>query len=488
MFVPFHRFAVNIAGALTATDLALDAATSAAILAKLPNTGDYTRLTLSSGALFEFVKASRNGTALVISRAQEGSTARVWASGDVLGYELTPQTIIDTQRLDCGACDDAPVAPLPDGLYQNATLRVAGGAVTQIASGTNVIVQACDECPESATPPASSAPVVSGENPNLLTQDANGLRVQVKFQNSTSVGVTGVGTAMNPFVPAVIISPDNGNTATVHANGLYVPAPDSGGNQTIIESDDIDVSPGSNAQLTLKPTGVITDGSSSVSIGPFEFDEAGRLVGLEQPATLVSSVAGDGTFITATPSSAGVTTLGFEGNVVALNDGIRVTKTGATWAVGTAPGFVTVADGSTKATVSITDGIATIDAPGRTIVNTDGTFIVDLLTDPNQARLSAGPRTLNGRSIYMDNSTQFSGNGITYAVATSTFTITGVSFGTQRVAMFAANADGVTLSTVRTAGTGDFRLFNLTATAGGQAANTFRTPQPGDYVIAIILP
>lgn len=53
--------------------------------------------------------------------------------------------------------------------------------------------------------------------------DPDGTGCQCSLESSTSVEVTGSGSAGDPFVPAVIIDPASDNGAEVTVDGLYVP-------------------------------------------------------------------------------------------------------------------------------------------------------------------------------------------------------------------------------------------------------------------------
>lgn len=504
MFIPFFRFSQALTGPLTSLATTIPADLSAIVL---PNTGDYTRVVISSGTVFEVVKLARNGAAVVVTRGQEGTLAQGFPAGAAIAYENTPQNILDTER----PCEDryVPIAPVADGIYQNATVRVVNGVITQVQGGTNVIVSQCDECDEPASGSGSFAPTntiapvavgalqgfdvrISGQAGNLLAQDGNGARVILSYQNSDTVAWSGNGLAASPLVNNVRISTATGNSLSKNSDGLFVSVPAPNGAQKIMESDDIRIVGGpSGAQLLLKPTGVSPDGSDK-DVGGLVFDEDGRLRTVPPDFNPPRSITSATPFITADTAASGVATLTYNGTIVPLagNTTISVSTTGTERSVSLNAGAVVVAAGNTRATVArnATTGVLTLDAPGRTIINTDGSFLVDLATNPNEARLSAGPRTLNGRSIYFNSSTSWSSNGITSNG--STHTIEGANFATQRWDVWARNEFGIPLAVVRIANSGNFLLAPITAntTTGVLQFGSARSATAGDWVLAVLLP
>lgn len=505
MFIPFFRFSGVLTGPLASTDSVIPADLSAIVL---PNTGDYTRLVISNGSNFEVVKLARNGSSVVVSRAQEGTAAQAFPAGSGIAYENTPQNILDTER----PCADryVPIAPVTDGIYQNATVRVQNGVITQVQGGTNVIVSQCDECDEvggstafAATNTINPVPVgtlqgfdlrISEQSGNLLAQDGNGARVTVSYQNSDTVAWSGNGLPASPLRNNVRVSGATGNLISINADGIFSSAPPGNGAQAIMDSDDIRIVGGSSsAQLFLAPTGVSPDGSD-IDVGGMVFDEDGRLRTIPSSFNPPRSITSANDFITADTAAGGAVTLTYNGTIVPVVDNVTIDIATVDTERRISLGSGAVVSASPKLTVvrNATTGVLTLDANGRTPVNTDGTFLIDLLSDPNEARFSAGPRTLNGRTIFFNSTTSWQSNGIDYN-GTGEFTVTDVNFSLNKVILIGVQANGVPIGVSRAVNAGTFTIHELFYDNGSGTPTIYtrlgpqRAPQAGDSITAVLL-
>lgn len=136
--VHFNNFSTTLDGAIIAADTSITLATS------IPSLGsDYVHLTIYGDGFYEIIKIASNAGAptYTVTRAQEGTSARDWASGTSVECRVTRDSL-DTKQddLDALAITSATVASTDKVLIQDVSdsdnlKTVTAQSIADLASG-----------------------------------------------------------------------------------------------------------------------------------------------------------------------------------------------------------------------------------------------------------------------------------------------------------------------------------------------------------------